>query len=127
MNIQRYIIILVILFGCSGVDTPSEPEPDADFTADALLRFLNRDPNASVELIGQTLKLQGAVWRVHLDVSPPFFTLRSDADIQIYLLDESLETHRKLLLRQTDVLVEGVIESIEPPNTIIFASAKLLN
>jgi hypothetical protein len=127
MIAKIYTIALIALMGCSGVDTPTEPEPQADYTADALLRFINRDANASAELIGQTLTLQGAVWQVHLDVSPPFFTLRSGADIQIYLLDESLEIHRKLLTRQTDVIVEGIIESIEPPNTIIFTSAILLN
>jgi len=129
MNTRIYIITctLITLMGCTGIDTPPEPELQADFTADALLRFINRDPNAASELLGQTMTLQGAVWRVHFDISPPFFTLRSNADIRIFLLDESLQTHSALLTRQTDVIVQGIIESIERPNTIIFTSALLLN
>lgn len=122
-----FSLLLVSLIGCNSIEAPSEPELQADFTPDALLRFIERDPNASSELIGQTLTLSGAVWRVHFDFSPPFFTLRSNADIRIFLLDESFETYSKLTSRDTDVIVEGVIESIEPPNIIIFTSAKLLN
>jgi len=128
MNSRIYITAcaLIALMAC-GIDTPQEPELEANFTAEDLIRFINRDANASSELIGQTFTLKGAVWQVFLDVSPPYFTLRSSADIQVYLLDESIETHRQLLTRQTDVIVRGLIESVEPPNTIIFSSAVLLN
>ena len=111
MNSRIYIIAstLIALMAC-GIDTPQEPEIEADFTAEDLIRFIDRDANASSELIGQT-SLKGAVWRAFLDVSPPYFTLRASADIQVYLLDESIEIHQQLLTRQTDVVVQGVIES----------------
>lgn len=126
MNTQIYIITLIILTGCS-VDTPSEPEIEADFTAEELARFANRDPNGIVNLAGQTLTIKGTIWQIYLDTGTPYFTLRTSADIQIYLLDESLETYQKLLTRQTEVVVQGFIESVELPNTIIFVSAVLLN